>query len=111
MTNIKINVTSDFLELSTAGIQKTKTGSFTASEAMNGKTLQLSLNGAAFGGSDKYTANVTTTVKNTVGPLSNLKLTAVLNATTDVHLKKTSSPVIYAVYPKVNLTRFETGRT
>eukprot|EP00112_Aurelia_sp_Birch-Aquarium-sp1_P002282 Seg1249.10 transcript_id=Seg1249.10/GoldUCD/mRNA.D3Y31 product="hypothetical protein" protein_id=Seg1249.10/GoldUCD/D3Y31 len=109
VSDVKINITSDYLSLSAAGIQKTKTGAFTASEAMNGQTLELSLNGAAFGSSDSYTANVTTTVKNTIGPLSNLKLTAVLNATADVHLKKTSSPVIYAVYPKVNLTRFETG--
>ena len=76
---------------------------------MAADALQLSLHSAGFGNADTYTANVTTTVKSTIGPLSNLKLSAELNATSNIHMKATSSPVVHAVYPKVNLTQSAQG--
>ena len=76
---------------------------------MDGDVLELTLSSASFDGGNKYDANITTTVKNTIGPLSNLKLSAELNATSNIHIKETSKPVVHAVYPKVNLTKMATG--
>lgn len=103
-SNVVIRISSEFLQLTTAGLLKSQTGSFTASEAMDGAELVISLSGAEFGTGNRYDANITTTVKDTIGPLSNLKLSAELNATSDIYIKETSNPVVHAVYPQVNLT-------
>ena len=108
-SDIKIRISSEFLTLQSAGIDVLKTGSFTTSQTMNGDILELSLSSRSFASGNTYSANVTTTVKNSIGPLSSLKLSAELNATSNIHLKATSSPIVHAVYPKVNLTQSSQG--
>ena len=107
-SNIKIRISSEFLQLGTAGITK-KSGSFSSSDSMVGDKLELSFGSESFGSASKYDANVTTTVKNSIGPLSSLKLTAELNATSNIYIKATSDPIVHAVYPKVNLTHSPLG--
>lgn len=109
VSDVKIRLSSQFLQLTTVGMSKTKNGSFVPQENMVGDVLELSLSSASFESGNRYEANITTTVKNTIAPLSNLKVSAELNATTDVYIKKTSSPVVYAVYPRVNVTQITEG--
>eukprot|EP00795_Rhopilema_esculentum_P000962 gene962-10728_t len=107
-SNVIIRITSDYLQLTTDGLSSNKDGLTIAESMSASNTLTVTMT-SDFVAGKKYEANITTTVKQTIGPLSNLKLSAELNATGDIHLKATSSPVLFAVYPKVNLTRTESG--
>ena len=108
-SNVTIRVSSEFLQLGTSGITTTKTGSFSPSESMVGDNLELSLDSGSFESDNNYNANVTATVKSSIGPLSSLKLTGELNATSNIHIKAISNPVVHAVYPIVNLTHTPQG--
>eukprot|EP00794_Sanderia_malayensis_P007243 gene7243-8051_t len=105
VTDVSIRVSSTFLAITDSNIAVTSVGAYTKSASVDAGVLVLSLTGASFASGNTYTANFSTTVKNTIGPLSNLFVTAELNATTDVYIKKKATPMLFAVYPKVNLTR------
>ena len=106
-----IVLVSTYLSFTTSSVEAgflTGTG-LSATKNAVGEGVSLTVSGT-FTSSHILSANITTTVKNSIGPLSNLVLNARLTATETgsgdaVSYNKSSEPVVYAVFPTVNLTR------
>jgi len=106
-TNIKINIQSDWIDLTKGGIVKDQ---FTSAQLVGSTGVfeadTLTQNQVQIG-------NISGVVKPNIGPLSRLELKITLNATQGgdnvLNDEFTSSPTLFGVFPDVNVTGVPEG--
>ena len=108
-SQLKLNITSEWLDLEQGTINKDQ---FDSSE-ISGATMILSKNSLL--ANEVAIANVSGVVKPNIGPLARLELKLKLSAVQDggdtiEGDEYVSSPTIYGVFPDVNVTGLSDGR-
>lgn len=97
-TNLKLNITSDWIDLSKGSVNKDMfdTGSITGNAAILGENSLTT--------DQVIIANVSGVVKDNIEPLTTLELKIELTGDSNVAGQYTSHPTVYGVFPEVNTT-------